>query len=79
VALFEYVTRYGCSRVSTREQNTDSRDDALWAAGIEPENIVIEKVCGKLASRDKLDERLEKLRHVPPPRPPCLPPPTTCD
>ena len=76
MALFEYVTRYGCSWVSTREQNTDSRDDALWAAGIEPENIVIEKVCGKLASRDKLDERLEKLRHVPPPRPPCLPLPT---
>jgi DNA invertase Pin-like site-specific DNA recombinase len=55
------VTRYGYARVSTREQNPDSQQDALAAAGIEPGNIVIEKVSGKLASRPRLDELLGKL------------------
>ena len=30
------MTRYGYARVSTREQNPDSQQDALAAAGIEP-------------------------------------------
>jgi DNA invertase Pin-like site-specific DNA recombinase len=47
--------------VSTREQNPDSQFDALVKAGIEPANIVIEKVSGKLARRPKLDELLSKL------------------
>lgn len=55
------MTRYGYARVSTREQNTASQFDALVAAGIEPENIVIEKISGKLASRPKLDGLLAKL------------------
>lgn len=55
------MIRYGYARVSTREQNLDSQEDALTAAGIAPENIVIEKISGKLASRPKLDRLLAKL------------------
>ena len=56
------MTRYGYARVSTREQNPDSQWDALTAAGIEPGNIMIDKVSGKLASRPKLDELLGRLQ-----------------
>lgn len=49
------VTRYGYARVSTREQNPESQIDALTRAGLAPENIVIDKISGKLASRPKLD------------------------
>lgn len=56
------MTRYGYARVSTREQNPDSQYDALTAAGIAPENVVIEKISGKLSSRAKLDELLAGLR-----------------
>jgi len=55
------VTRYGYARVSTREQNPDSQFDALTKAGIEPGNVVIEKISGKLASRPKLDGLLARL------------------
>jgi len=55
------VTRYGYARVSTREQNPDSQYDAHIAAGIDPANIVIEKITGKLVSRPKLDELLARL------------------
>jgi DNA invertase Pin-like site-specific DNA recombinase len=55
------MTRYGYARVSTREQNPDSQHDALTAAGLAEENIVIEKISGKLASRPKLDRLLAKL------------------
>ena len=55
------MTRYGYARVSTREQNPDSQQDALAVAGIEPSNIVIEKISGKLASRPRLDELLGRL------------------
>ena len=56
------MTRYGYARVSTREQNPDSQQDALTAAGIEPGDIVIEKITGKLASRPKLAQLLERLQ-----------------
>jgi len=56
------MTRYGYARVSTREQNTASQYDALVAAGITPEHVVIEKVSGKLASRPQLDQLLERLQ-----------------
>ncbi len=55
------MARYGYARVSTREQNPDSQHDALTAAGIAEQNIVIEKISGKLASRPKLDRLLVKL------------------
>jgi hypothetical protein len=56
------VTRYGYARVSAREQNPDSQWDALTAAGIDPPDIVIEKITGKLASRPKLDTLLARLQ-----------------
>lgn len=56
------MTRYGYARVSTREQNPESQFDILTRAGVEPGNVVIEKISGKLASRPKLDELLEKLQ-----------------
>jgi DNA invertase Pin-like site-specific DNA recombinase len=56
------MTRYGYARVSTRDQNTASQFDALAKAGVAPENIVIEKISGKLASRPKLDVLLETLQ-----------------
>jgi len=55
------MARYGYARVSTKEQNPNSQHDALTAAGIAEENIVIEKISGKLASRPKLDKLLAKL------------------
>jgi len=56
------MTRYGYARVSTREQNPDSQWDALTAAGIDPGNIVIDKISGKLSSRPKLDQLLSRLQ-----------------
>lgn len=56
------MTRYGYARVSTREQSTDHQIDALVAAGVAPENLFVEKVSGKLASRPKLDTLLADLR-----------------
>ena len=55
------MTRYGYARVSTKEQNPNSQHDALTAAGLAEENIVIEKISGKLASRPKLDKLLAQL------------------
>ena len=55
------MTQYGYARVSTREQNPDSQQDALAAAGIELGNIVIETISGKLATRPRLDELLGRL------------------
>ena len=56
------MTRYGYARVSTREQNPESQYDALTAAGVTADNVVIEKISGKLASRPKLDKLLAKLK-----------------
>ena len=55
------MTRYGCARVSTKEQNPNSQHDALTAAGLAAENIVIEKISGKLAGRPELDTLLAQL------------------
>lgn len=55
------MTKYGYARVSTRDQSTDHQVDALAAAGVAEENMFIEKVSGKLASRPKLDIMLEQL------------------
>jgi DNA invertase Pin-like site-specific DNA recombinase len=56
------MAKFGYARVSTREQSTDHQYDALLSAGIEPGNIFIEKISGKLSSRPKLDVLLDKLR-----------------
>jgi DNA invertase Pin-like site-specific DNA recombinase len=55
------VTQYGYALVSAREQDPGSQQGALAAAGIEPGNIVVETVSGKLASRPRLDELLGRL------------------
>ena len=52
------MTRYGYARVSTRDQDPASQYDALVEAGVEPENIVIEKISGKTAACPKLDALL---------------------
>jgi DNA invertase Pin-like site-specific DNA recombinase len=56
------MARYGYCRVSTRDQRTDHQVDALAAAGVAEENMFIEKVSGKLASRPKLDTMLARLQ-----------------
>lgn len=56
------MTRFGYARVSTREQNPDHQIDALTAAGVDPKNLFIDKVSGKLASRPKFDQLRAKLR-----------------
>lgn len=56
------MAKYGYARVSTRDQNTDHQLDALTAAGVAAENMFIEKVSGKLASRPKLDMMLAQLQ-----------------
>jgi DNA invertase Pin-like site-specific DNA recombinase len=48
--------RIGYGRVSTRDQNADSQEDALRAAGCE--EVFIDKASGKLARRPELDKAL---------------------
>jgi DNA invertase Pin-like site-specific DNA recombinase len=48
--------RVGYGRVSTRDQNPDSQEDALRAAGCE--EVFIDKASGKLARRPELDKAL---------------------
>lgn len=55
------MTRYGYAQVSTHEHPPENQGDALASAGVLPENIVIEEITGKLASRPKLDQLLGKL------------------
>ncbi len=48
--------RIGYGRVSTRDQNSDSQNDALVAAGCD--EVLIDKASGKLARRPALDKAL---------------------
>ena len=48
--------RVGYGRVSTRDQNPDSQEDALRAAGCE--ELFIDRASGKLARRPELDKAL---------------------
>jgi DNA invertase Pin-like site-specific DNA recombinase len=52
--------RIGYGRVSTRDQNPDSQRDALAEAGCD--EIYVDKVTGKVASRPELDKALARLR-----------------
>lgn len=56
------MAKFGYARVSTRDQNPDHQIDALREAGVDEENLFIEKISGKLSSRPKLDVMLDKLR-----------------
>lgn len=48
--------RVGYGRVSTRDQNPDGQRDALAAAGCD--EVFVDSVSGKLASRPQLDQAL---------------------
>src|SRR5258706_10898719 len=54
--------RWGYGRVSTLDQNPDSQNDALLAAGVSPEHMFIEKASTRLATRPKLEELRRLLR-----------------
>lgn len=48
----------GYARVSTAEQNPDHQIDALTRAGVDPENIYLDRASGAKASRPALDKAL---------------------
>lgn len=52
----------GYGRVSTTDQHPEAQRDALAAAGIDEENIFVDKASGKLASRPALDKALLRVR-----------------
>lgn len=52
----------GYGRVSTTDQHPEAQHDALEAAGIDEENIFIDKASGKLTSRPALDKALLRVR-----------------
>jgi DNA invertase Pin-like site-specific DNA recombinase len=54
--------RWGYGRVSTLDQNPDSQHDALFAAGVSPDRMYIEKASTRLATRPKLEELRKLLR-----------------
>ena len=54
--------RWGYGRVSTLDQNPDSQQDALTAAGVSPDHMFIEKASTRLATRPKLEELRKLLR-----------------
>ena len=55
------MTRIGYARCSTRIQNDDSQIADLLAAGVAAEDIYVDKVSGKLASRPGWDQALARL------------------
>jgi DNA invertase Pin-like site-specific DNA recombinase len=52
----------GYARVSTADQNPDHQIDALLRAGVDRDNIHVDKASGAKASRPKLDLVLQLLR-----------------
>lgn len=53
---------YGYARVSTREQNEERQIISLTGAGVQRENIVVEKQSGKDFDRPLYIELIGKLR-----------------
>jgi DNA invertase Pin-like site-specific DNA recombinase len=52
----------GYARVSTAEQSLDLQTDALARAGVEPDNLHVEKVSGVASKRQGLDAALMDAR-----------------
>lgn len=52
----------GYARVSTADQNPDHQIDALLRAGVERDNIHLDKASGAKASRPKFDLVMQLLR-----------------
>jgi DNA invertase Pin-like site-specific DNA recombinase len=52
----------GYARVSTEEQSLDMQINALERAGVEPDDIFVEKVSGAASKRPKLTEAIADLR-----------------
>lgn len=52
----------GYARVSTEEQSLDMQIKALERAGVEPDDIFVEKVSGAASKRPKLAEAISDLR-----------------
>jgi DNA invertase Pin-like site-specific DNA recombinase len=56
------MTTYGYVRVSTKEQNEARQNLALWAHGIPPERIFLDKQSGKDFDRPAYQQLLRRLR-----------------
>lgn len=56
------TTEWGYARVSTTAQTLDAQLDALVAAGVDQERIVVEKVSGAKKERPELDALLQRVR-----------------
>jgi DNA invertase Pin-like site-specific DNA recombinase len=54
--------KFGYARVSTGDQEAASQIDALKASGVAEENIFVDKISGKLASRPAWNDLLSRLR-----------------
>ncbi|MGW0486246.1 recombinase family protein [Nonomuraea sp. NPDC003214] len=53
---------FGYARISTADQNPDHQIDALLRAGVDRNNIHLDKASGAKASRPSLDLVLKLLR-----------------
>lgn len=54
--------RFGYGRVSTRDQHTESQQDALLAAGVDAKNIYVEKISTRITQRPQLEAVRKMLR-----------------
>ncbi|GAA4976652.1 DNA invertase Pin-like site-specific DNA recombinase [Nonomuraea thailandensis] len=54
---------FGYARISTAEQNPDHQIDALLRAGVDRDDIHLDKASGAKSSRPSLDLVLKLLRH----------------
>lgn len=64
--MSEYIERggviYGYARVSSRDQNETRQMISLTAAGVQAENIIVEKQSGKDFERPRYRALVRKMR-----------------